>query len=386
MLTDQPSLETICHTVVHWLGGSPAANQEDLEPDWATAKYVCRVHGVAPLLYQKLRAAGGIEPVFMEWLHRQYQFNAQRIAKMQAELATILQQFGRCNLPLMPLKGSILAAHYYEEAAWRPMADLDLLIRPEDVEAAKLLLTQLGYEQQVVYWKHIEFVKPANRQVVSLEYEHPDNPRGLELHLYCRETFGGPTIDLTDLMWQYSTQTSLFGQPTRLPEPDVLWLHLLVHATYHIWQGRGRLIHLMDLVLLRPHLQNPTRLLETIDPRYIYPALCLLQKYFPNPLYETIKATQEAQISGTFRRWSESLNVVNTSYLNPKPPGLYLLKALKFAQGHPAEMIQALRFSLWPSLDEIALDHPTLAASKAAWLSYFLLPLDWLKRLAKNRG
>jgi hypothetical protein len=60
---------------------------------------------------------------------------------------------------------------------------------------------------------------------------------------------------------------------------------------------------------------------------------------------------------------------------------LYLFKALKFSEGRPAEVAQALRFAMLPSLEEIALDHPQLAQSKAPWLAYFLLPLDWARRI-----
>jgi hypothetical protein len=92
-------------------------------------------------------------------------------------------------------------------------------------------------------------------------------------------------------------------------------------------------------------------------------------------------AGQRAQVAPAFRQWVDSLDLVNSSYLKPEPEGLYLLKALRFSRGHPREVAQALRFALLPSLEEIALDHPRLARSKAPWLAYFLLPLDWARRL-----
>jgi hypothetical protein len=60
---------------------------------------------------------------------------------------------------------------------------------------------------------------------------------------------------------------------------------------------------------------------------------------------------------------------------------LYVVKAIKFSEGRPAEMLRLLRFALLPGLEEIALDHPRLAQSKAPWLGYFLLPLDWARRV-----
>jgi hypothetical protein len=367
--------------MAQWLNEPEPQNPDWSAETWQTFQFASRVHGVAPLLYPKLAGASWLPETSKNWLAEQYQFNGQRLAKMHAELKTILALFSRQQLPAMPLKGSILSAAYYAQATLRPMADLDLLIRPEDFSAAAQLLGQLGYERQVVHWKHTEFSRPDNRQVVSTADEHPDNPRKLEIHLYCRETFGGPTVELTELMWRNALPGSLLGEPALLPQPDALWLHLLVHATYHLWQGQGRLLHLVDLALLLPHLSDPLPLLNSVEARFTYPGLVLLEKYFPATLDNSLLMAQQTRVSPSFRRWAGSRDLVNTSFLNPKPAGLYLFKALQFAEGRPREIAQALRFALLPNLEEIALDHPRLAQSKVPWLAYFLLPLDWARRM-----
>jgi hypothetical protein len=266
------------------------------------------------------------------------------------------------------------------------MADLDLLVQPADAAKASRLLTQLGYQPGTVHWKHTEFSKPDNHTVVSPLVEHPDNPRNVELHLHCRETFGGPTIELTSLMWQNARPENLLGQPVMLPTADALWLHLLVHSTYHLWQGRGRLIYLADLVQVRPYLAQIDDLLMAIDARYTYPTLALLDRYFPNTLDCDLTAQHRQRVSASFGHWVDGLNLVNSSCLNPQPSGLYITKALKFSGGRPKEIAQALRFALLPGIDELALDHPYLAQSAVPWLAYFLLPLDWVKRIFTARN
>ena len=374
-------LAQLCATLAEWLH-QPEPHDSDWSAEtWQTFQFASRVHGVAPLLYSKLANTPWLPETQKIWLAEQYQLNSQRLAKMHTELKAILALFSGQQVAVMPLKGSILSTAYYAQAALRPMADLDLLIRPEDFSQAAQLLGQLGYEQEVTHWKHTEFSRPDNRQVVSTTGEHPDNPRKLEVHLHCRENFGGPLVELTELMWRKALPGSLLGEPALLPQPDVLWLHLLVHATYHQWQGKGRLLHLVDLTLLLPHLREPLHLLNSVEARFTYPGLVLLKKYFPSSLDNSLLTSQQKRVWPSFRRWAESRDLVNTSHLNPKPAGLYLLKALHFTEGRPREVAQALRFALLPSLEEIALDHSRLARSKAPWLAYFLLPLDWARRV-----
>ncbi|GAB4446250.1 MAG: nucleotidyltransferase family protein [Anaerolineae bacterium] len=379
------ALAQLCDTLAAWLNPAEAQNPHWSAAAWQTFQFASRVHGVAPLLHIPLAAASWLDESTRSWLDEQYQLNSQRLTRMQTELQEILALFNRRHIPLLPLKGSILAPLYYPDPGLRPMADLDVLIHPADFAASARLLAELGYRQETVHWKHTEFCKPDNRRVVSTNGEHPDNPRKLELHLRCRETFGGPTVELTGLMWANAAPGTLLGQPALLPRPEALWLHLLVHATYHIWQGKGRLIHLYDLALLVPHLDDPWPWLEAVDGRFTYPALALLKKYFPAAVEDSLLAAQHPRVSASFRRWVDSLDLVNTSHLNPQPPGPYLFRAIKFSEGRPREVAQALRFALLPSLDEIALDHPHLAQSRAPWLAYFLLPLDWVKRLNVQR-
>jgi hypothetical protein len=378
-------LTQICETLIDWLNDTNLIAPTWSPTTWETFKFVCRVHGVAPLLHQKLNAAAWLEPLIKTWLAGQYAFNTQRVAKMQAELKDILAIFAQNNLRLMPLKGSILTAGYYDEAGLRPMADLDVLIEPAALPRSITLLEQLGYRERVAHWKHIEFIKPDNQRVISGEVEHPDNPRGLEVHLACRETFGGPTIDLTERMWENAAGGTFLGEKATIPNPGALWLHLVVHATYHLWQGRGRLIQLIDLARLAACLDNSLALLDTIDARYSYPGLALLKRYFPTSLADAVLAAQRARVSASFQAWVSRLDPVNSSYLNPAPAGLYLGKALRFTEGRPPEVLQALRFALLPGLTELALDHPRLAQSKAPWLAYFLLPFDWAKRLVGSK-
>ena len=378
-------MSKICDTLVNWLNGVGPINAPDWSSDtWKTVQYICSVHGIAPLLREQLRGHR-INRSWQHWLAEQYDFNTRRIAKMHGELQEILALFHTSDVPVIPLKGSVTSIELYSSPGLRPMADLDLLIHTADFERASRLLPQLGYEQNIAHWKHTEFSRPDNRQVVSTTCEHPDNPRKLEIHLRCRESFGGPLIDITEIMWGSSFAGELLGVPTVRVTPEVFWLHLLVHNSYHLWQGSARLIHLVDIARLLPRLEYPLKPLDAVDARFTYPALAMLNKHFPRVASAMLVENQQSKVLPRFRQWVDTLDLVNSSYLNSAPQGMYLRKALRFAEGRPGEVARALRLALLPSVKEMALDHPRLARSKAPWLAYFLLPLDWGKRALATR-
>lgn len=380
-----PLIESLCRQLAAWLGdtATPPTNPHWPLETWAVLEKIWRVHGVGPLLAQRLQDASWVPPDTQRRLQTHLTHNRKRIARMQEELVEILAAAERAGIRVMPLKGSILCACDYP-LGLRPMADLDLLVSATDFAAMRVCLCELGYVPAVKHWKHLAFHRSGNDWVVDSRVEHVDNPRPVELHAHCRESFGGPGPDLTAAMWQSAQQATLLGQPAWLPDRDWLAVHLLVHASYHFWQGRGRLIQLLDLLRIWPTLTNPVAALAGVDAHYTLPALQLLRCYFPHLISATFVDPFRQQTSAAFNRWAMTLSLSRNSYLSAKPPGLYFGKAWRIADGRPDAIWQVLRFSFLPHPDELMLDHPQLAQSRWPWLAYALLPLDWVKRLRRR--
>ncbi len=307
----------VCETLPRWLTADPES-----QPGWSSHTWglFCRasvIHGIAPLLYTKIGQLPWIPDQVREWLERQYTLNVRRIAKMQEELHAILASFSHHQVPIMPLKGSILGPFFYSDPGLRPMADLDFLLRPADFEAGEALFHRLGYEESFRDARHLRLIKPDNREVVETGCEHPDNPRLLEVHPWCGEDIEGAHIDLTDLMWANASYRELLGENTWIVNIDILWLHLFVHMAHHILNEhvRTRLIHLLDLEMLTPLVDNPQEVLASIDARGIYPGLALLHRYFPTPRVEALLASQRERVEPAYAGWAHSLNLVNASHL-----------------------------------------------------------------------
>ena len=92
---------------------------------------------------------------------------AMRNLRMMHTLEWIAAAFDRAGIPLMVLKGAALYLTLYERPDRRAMDDLDLLVKPVDVDRAVVLLEQLGYHRNEVqfredffprYYYEIEYV------------------------------------------------------------------------------------------------------------------------------------------------------------------------------------------------------------------------------------
>ena len=115
---------------------------------WNSLLPLALAHGVAPLLFANLRER--VLPVqARDQLRHVYLSNSFRNEKLLAEQQRILDAFSKKSLAVWPLKGPHLSQSLYGDAAVRQVADLDLLIRPEDIAACDELLQSSGYTRRV---------------------------------------------------------------------------------------------------------------------------------------------------------------------------------------------------------------------------------------------
>ena len=133
----------------------------------ATARGEAMTHNaVAALNWDYLLAAGerqGMIPLLQQWLtkHRlpvpaetaatlsaTYWTNRFRSRALLAELAAIRVAAATVGIPLLPLKGAALAPTVYPAPELRPMSDLDLLTRADDLPRIRALFADLGYVEE----------------------------------------------------------------------------------------------------------------------------------------------------------------------------------------------------------------------------------------------
>lgn len=204
---------------------------------------------------------------------------------MMSELSILLKSAAQADIDVVPLKGSILISHYYDDATLRPMSDLDILIHPEDRERIDHLLTDLGYERLGRPLRHQKYILKHLPNRLIYNGEHPDNPRSLDVHTEIRENLLGIYCEVTEDLWSDS-QLGAFGVATAiLLSPIALFKHLLFHLGAHLREHSARFIQLLDIAVAASHLSHSEWLLlaqniiQNRQEHIFYPPLFLAERY-----------------------------------------------------------------------------------------------------------
>lgn len=257
--------------------------------------------GGAPLVAELLEGASvpDLPPAAQEsaaWLARQLAQNRARLRAFEAELAAVLEGAAAHGVPVMPLKGALLAFTLHREPGLRPMADLDLLVQPDDELALHELLAGLGYRlmngRKYSGVRHRTYERPTDR-VASGDGTHVDNPRRVELHTRLIRTVwldhGG--AEMGAWVWSSSREGELLGRPAQLPSPEALVIDVAAHATGHSMRGAGTLLQWYDIAALAARAER----LDTAFAGWSYPALALATRAFYDPAIATkVMALAEA--------------------------------------------------------------------------------------------
>ncbi len=157
------------------------------------------------------------------------------------ELSRLLKAFDEAGVPVMLLKGAALTLCLYEETGLRPMSDVDLLVRPAEVDAAMRVLRETGCRRGADLVRDDFFP----RFYYETEWV-TDSPRPVRLDVHVRPL--RPlriAVTMPDYaLWLGAERVDVGCGPAWIPSREGMFVHLAAHAAYH---GCSRLIWLYDL-------------------------------------------------------------------------------------------------------------------------------------------
>lgn len=197
------------------------------EHDWLVVIRDAARHGLTHFLYDLFSRPGvrnGVPTQLLEEIKRACFRLAASNLMLSGELRAILLTFEERHLRCAPLRGLALAELLYGDVTARPMGDIDLLVRKEDLQEVTALLKGLGFQEidrrpgfAQAFSYTLEFFKDRHGSVIVEPHWSIAYP---------------PFVDRVDMdqVWKRCVRGRVVGVET--------WLlgraDLLVHLCFHL--------------------------------------------------------------------------------------------------------------------------------------------------------
>ena len=277
------------------------------EVDWGKLIFQSSVHGTAGLLYQhlmKLSDEFEIPPGALEELRTAYFAIAASGLRLMGEFRKIADALVAAGIETIPIKGAVLAEKIYGDLGFRPLSDIDLLVRENDWPRVYEILAESGYEfASRDLLKHFREIPAKLTRYDVQSHMQYESPVGTALEFqFDLFTLGIGMYDMAGV-WQRSSETEVGGVRVRTLGAEDELLLLAIHANRH---GCSRLKWLVDIVeILRQNRTINWDLLITIARREhilanVYMTLSHIQRLFKLQLIEP--AIMERMKPRTYKR------------------------------------------------------------------------------------
>src|ERR1035437_6262637 len=218
---------------------------ETLSPsDWASLIDWALCFRVGGLFYREIKSRSLPTEVISvdarNRLREAYRNIATTNTSRFLDASKVLMSLADNDLPVIALKGLSVAKHIYGDIALRPMSDIDLLVKEEDLARAGRILLTLGYTQYFPAWE-----SSMLRTFKHLPPFTNKNGTIIELHWNIVTSDVPIRVDI-DGLWARACLIKVDDVEVHALSPEDLFLHLCIHACSHLQTGLG-LIPLCDL-------------------------------------------------------------------------------------------------------------------------------------------
>lgn len=212
--------------------------------DWTAFGPCVDRHRVGAFLHHRLppEARSLLPETVTQHLQEQSRLNVRRALTQAAEVVRLVKLLEGGGIPVLSLKGPLLAQEFYGELGQRHAGDIDLLVAPENASRADRLLRGAGYRRVAP-----DFDLTPLQEKCYLQFRHEFSylagaPRPRMEMMWQLEQF--PNLDDA---WRRAVKQELGGHQIHILPPDLNAHYLFQHGARHAW---FRLFWLVDVSLL----------------------------------------------------------------------------------------------------------------------------------------
>ena len=218
------------------LGGECQGAQALERGAWEAIYSLSKEHDLAHMVGYAAKNLGlNLDEDLQKSFEKAMNVAAFRYAKSSYELESLSYTLNEAEICFMPLKGSVLNA-YYPEPWLRTSCDIDVLVKREDLEKAKEVLTnELGYKFEYGTTHDASMVSPSGVHV--------------ELHFDLNEEEFKESELLTNV-WQESELEKANDYEYKMTNELFVFYHIY-HMAKHVKVGGCGIKPLVDLIVIK---------------------------------------------------------------------------------------------------------------------------------------
>jgi len=354
------------------LSYSPAPT-ETFPRDWSSDDWQAVVaeadrHGLVPLLQHRLQRrfpAEQVPPPAKGFLQRGHRACAVKNFLRFRALAPALAGLAQAGIPVIVLKGAYLAVMVYENMSLRPMSDVDLLLRPEDVLRADPILAQAGFQRQ-------ELAATLAQGLNEFHYRQRSGQVQLEAHWELYAPDYPFRFDLEG-MWRTAVPVKIAGAEALAFAPEDQLIHLASHAAIHRFEFGLRSLADLAEVVARRRIDWPL-LAEKAGRQSVGRAVAVPLALARELFHAEVPAATIADLGGAALPAALFSEARETVLLNARArrehgepnPNLVLF----FGRRNWKDRLKLVRSRLFPPRRILATMYPPAADSPLIWFCY----------------
>jgi hypothetical protein len=191
-----------------------------------------RFHGIAVLLGHAPDALADWPAAVADGVRAEMRLTALWEELHHKMIAGIIEQMAETGVTTMVMKGTAIAYLFYDEPATRRRGDTDLLVRPEDVAAARSVLKQAGcYRREDphgLYFQETWLVDCGAGMVHSIDLHWQPSDRPVLQRILAAERF-----------WHGRQPVERLSPHAGAPDALTMLVHGAVNQAWHVARGYG---------------------------------------------------------------------------------------------------------------------------------------------------
>lgn len=230
---------------LHELQRTAIASRLAVPINWDIFIDLTERHRVQTLAYIQLSRHGSGKVPENVLRHLKERSTACRLLALRqaAEFARLADRLAAAGIQVLPFKGVTLSERLFGDPGTRHSRDIDLLVKPEDIETACLILESDGYSTRPPR----NSLSPRQHQSFIRHFHHFEysSPAGVPVELHW-SLYAWPAEQVRQV-WEHSVPAEYAGIGIRTLDDDMLLLTLCDHGAKHAW---FRLKWLSDIVQL----------------------------------------------------------------------------------------------------------------------------------------